>query len=159
MVDNFDCVCQEYTEFIKSITNNDYTERVIKVLPLLHAIMGMATEVGELMDLMKKYLINNKPLDEKKLKDECGDVFFYLMNAINISNSTLREVIDLNEAKLKTRFPEGYSHERRKNRNREAEEAAQDKVVKKAQKKNRWKGYFGSVGYSNGPGDNIYVYG
>lgn len=126
----FDKKCREYTDFIKSITNDDYAERVVKILPLLHAVMGMVTEAGEKMDLVKKYLIYNKPLDEKKLKDEYGDMFFYLMDAIGISNSTLREIIDLNEAKLRTRFPDGYSHEARKNRNREAEEAAQDEIYR-----------------------------
>lgn len=126
----FESKCQEYTDFIKSITNDDFAERVVRVLPLLHAMMGMVTEVGEMMDLMKKYLIYNKPLDKKKLKDEQGDLFFYLMNAIRVNDSTLDIVMKLNEAKLRVRFPDGYSHERRKNRNREDEEIAQDKIYK-----------------------------
>ena len=41
--------------------------------------LGLSGEIGEVTDLLKKYLYhrNGKPLDVNKLKDEMGDVLWY----------------------------------------------------------------------------------
>ena len=42
----------------------------------LHASMGMAGEVGEVLDLFKKQLFGKyKPVDESELINELGDLF------------------------------------------------------------------------------------
>ena len=51
-------------------------ERVSKIgtLRLLHAAMGLCTESGEFMDMMKKHILYGKTIDEVNLKEELGDL-------------------------------------------------------------------------------------
>jgi MazG nucleotide pyrophosphohydrolase domain len=44
---------------------------------LLHMVMGLAGEVGEILDVCKKFAIYNKPLDFAHLREELGDLLFY----------------------------------------------------------------------------------
>ena len=43
-----------------------------------HMFCGMITELGELVDVFKKNLAYNKPLDWKNIKEELGDFFWYV---------------------------------------------------------------------------------
>jgi NTP pyrophosphatase (non-canonical NTP hydrolase) len=43
-----------------------------------HAIMGIITELGELMDIYKKHLFYGKPIDQEHLVEELGDLFWYI---------------------------------------------------------------------------------
>ena len=54
-------------------SSSQYNSRII------HAIMGLATEAGELIDALKKHVFYGKPIDEKNLIEECGDVMWYLV--------------------------------------------------------------------------------
>lgn len=45
---------------------------------LAHARMGIITEVGELTDLYKRHLIYGKDFDTANLKEEIGDICWYI---------------------------------------------------------------------------------
>ncbi len=45
-----------------------------------HMASGIITELGEIMDLYKKELAYKKPLDINHLKEEIGDVIWYVAN-------------------------------------------------------------------------------
>src|SRR5437764_1204166 len=45
---------------------------------LLHAILGISGEAGELVDAFKKELIYGKTLDIENLKEEAGDILWYM---------------------------------------------------------------------------------
>jgi NTP pyrophosphatase (non-canonical NTP hydrolase) len=45
---------------------------------LNHMIMGIITEVGELVDIFKKELAYGKPMDIVNVGEEVGDIMFYL---------------------------------------------------------------------------------
>jgi NTP pyrophosphatase (non-canonical NTP hydrolase) len=73
--------------------------------------LGLSGEVGEVTDLLKKFLYhrNGKPLDSEKLKDELGDVlwnFFILLDTLDL---TFEEVMMTNARKLETRHPNGFN--------------------------------------------------
>lgn len=55
-------------------------------LRLIHAILGIAGETGELTDVVKKHILYNKPLDVVNVKEECGDLLFGVNRPIPISN-------------------------------------------------------------------------
>lgn len=79
--------------------------------PLAHAAMGIAGEAGELLDAIKKHVIYGKELDVVNVREELGDLMFYmtaLMNELKISEWLC---ITENVEKLKKRYPEGYSDE------------------------------------------------
>jgi len=45
---------------------------------LLHMVVGVAGEAGELLDAIKKHVVYNKSLDFKNVIEELGDIEFYL---------------------------------------------------------------------------------
>jgi len=127
--EDFDIYMDRYVNFTDSVANHDIGERTLKILPLLHGVLGLGTEVGELMDIVKKYMVYNVPIDEFKIKDEGGDIIHYFTYILKWMKASLRECIEMNEAKCRERFPDGYSHEARANRNRAKEEEAQRKAI------------------------------
>lgn len=58
---------------------------------LLHMIMGVCGEAGELLDALKKHIIYGKQLDMINVIEELGDIEFYLQgirNELMISRTT-----------------------------------------------------------------------
>lgn len=45
-----------------------------------HMLMGVISEIGEIVDAYKKELAYNKPFDRVNLKEEVADVLWYLCN-------------------------------------------------------------------------------
>lgn len=78
---------------------------------LLKNALGLAGEAGETVEMIKKHVFHGKALDKDKLKKELGDVFWYLSQLGAAAGLTLEEIGSENIAKLKARYPEGYSHE------------------------------------------------
>ncbi len=78
-------------------------------LRLLHAQIGLSGEVGELADAIKKHVMYGKELDITNLKEECGDVLWYMAILLDEIGSSFGEVMAINDAKLKTRYPNGFT--------------------------------------------------
>lgn len=70
--------------------------------------LGLAGEVGEVVDIIKKDRYQAQPLDREKLKNEIGDVLWYLTNLTASLGMTLQEVAESNSAKLRKRYPDGF---------------------------------------------------
>ncbi len=110
-------------EFMKdAIATSEFDERMViqrlhsgapsrKMLNLLNAAMGMA-EGMEFSEHVKKYVFYGKRLEPDKMKEELGDLFWYMMIAIHEMGWTLEDVMDHNVAKRKRRYPEGKFSER-----------------------------------------------
>jgi NTP pyrophosphatase (non-canonical NTP hydrolase) len=76
---------------------------------VLHAAFGLVTEAGELLDALKKATFYGKPLDVTNIKEEAGDILWYLailFDAINTDFSTEQARVI---AKLRARFPEKFT--------------------------------------------------
>lgn len=78
---------------------------------LEHAIDGLATEAGELLDAMKKAKYYGKELDLTNLKEEGGDMLWYLALMFDELGTSFEEEMARNNAKLKARFPEKFTQE------------------------------------------------
>jgi NTP pyrophosphatase (non-canonical NTP hydrolase) len=74
----------------------------------LHMLMGMMTEVGELVDVYKKNLAYSKPIDLVNVKEEIGDLMWYISEFCNHNGFDLEQILQLNIDKLKSRFPEKF---------------------------------------------------
>lgn len=85
-------------------------------LRLLHAAMGMQTEVAEFTDALKKSLFYGKPLDVVNLKEEIGDALWYIEVALDVLESTTEEEQVRVINKLKARYPEKFTTEAALNR-------------------------------------------
>jgi NTP pyrophosphatase (non-canonical NTP hydrolase) len=84
-----------------------------QVIPTLHlAVMGLglAGESGEVADLLKKWLGHGHQRDLAKLTSELGDVLWYVAAIATACGLTMDEVAIYNEAKLKNRYPAGFTH-------------------------------------------------
>jgi NTP pyrophosphatase (non-canonical NTP hydrolase) len=90
---------------------------------LLHGQLGATGEMGELASAIEKYMFYNQPFDRNNVIYEIGDVLWYLCEMCDALDIGLEQVMELNIAKLRKRFPEKYSDERalEENRDRVAE--------------------------------------
>lgn len=88
---------------------------------LLHAMIGMCTETGEFADALKRHIFYGKSYDPVNLKEEIGDILWYVACACNALELDMQDVMDTNIAKLKARYGEKFSEERAENRNLELE--------------------------------------
>ena len=73
------------------------------------AAMGLAGEAGEVVDYLKKVLYHGKPLNREKLKDELGDVLWYLSEVYSTFSIRLEDVAVGNIEKLRKRYPNGFT--------------------------------------------------
>lgn len=79
---------------------------------LINSVMGLCGEAGEAIDIVKKHLFHNHPLDKDGLIMELGDIAWYLAEAANALDIPLEEILMRNIEKLKKRYPEGFQRER-----------------------------------------------
>lgn len=92
-----------------------------KTLRILHATMGICTESGELMDAVKKHLLYGKELDYTNLKEEAGDLFWYVALLADAVGFTFEDTFDKNIAKLRARYPNKFTEHDALNRDLEKE--------------------------------------
>lgn len=78
-------------------------------LRVLHAAMGISGEAGELMDAIKKHILYDKPLDITNVKEEIGDLCWYMALMLDEVGSSFEEVMKMNHDKLEKRFPGGFT--------------------------------------------------
>lgn len=78
---------------------------------LIHYAFGLGTEAGELQDAVKKFVAYGKPLDKTNIKEEVGDLLWYIARICTLNGWTIQEVMDLNINKLKSRYPEKFTEE------------------------------------------------
>ena len=83
---------------------------------VLNACLGLAGEVGELNDMIKKWVFHEKELDETHLKKELGDVMWYVAMMCQSMGWELNDVLQMNIDKLIARYPEGFDVDRANHR-------------------------------------------
>ncbi len=76
---------------------------------VMHMGLGVAGEAGEVVDYLKKCIVNGRELDPQKVLDECGDVLFYMQGLLMNFDYDIEDAMNYNVRKLRKRYPEGYS--------------------------------------------------
>jgi NTP pyrophosphatase (non-canonical NTP hydrolase) len=71
---------------------------------LIHMVIGIAGEAGELLDAIKKKAIYRKVLDRENVIEELGDLEFYMEGLRQELGITREECIEANMTKLKKRY-------------------------------------------------------
>jgi len=126
---------EKYKEFVKEVTSDasNHREEMIQRLVdiektyglnpslLMTAAIGLSSESGEFIEIVKKAVFQGKPLDNDvqfHLKRELGDIMWYVANACRALDLTLDDIISENVDKLKSRYPGGefdvhYSEKRK----------------------------------------------
>lgn len=124
-----------YVGLVLRTESNDYEairQRLqdCSTLRLLHGLMGLQTEVGEMMDVLKKHIFYGKPMDWDNLFEEAGDLSWYLGLTLAILHLKLGVTMDdclaANIAKLKARYPAQFEEAGALFRDLEAEKITMD---------------------------------
>lgn len=78
---------------------------------ILDSCLGLSGEVGELNDMVKKWIFHEADIDLGHLKKELGDVMWYVAMMCESVGWNLDDVMQVNIDKLKNRYPEGFDPE------------------------------------------------
>ena len=122
-----------YQQFVNSIVKPG-AEIVRQLTPtqahLLHMAVGVSGEAGELLDAVKKHCVYQQQIDLDNIKEEAGDILFYLTGLLNELDMSLEECINANTAKLSKRYASGsYSNEAAIARADKVEEVKEEKTI------------------------------
>ena len=118
-----------YTDFVTKVTSEpsidldalkesfDEIERNsgIKTPRLLTAALGLGSETGEFVEIVKKMYLQGKPPSEDNIfhmKRELGDIMWYWATACASLNLDPYEVISENQEKLAARYGEKFEVKR-----------------------------------------------
>ena len=115
-----------YTDFVTKVTSDpsidlemlkksfDDIENSsnIKTPRLLTAALGLGSETGEFVEIVKKMFLQGKPPSEDNIfhmKRELGDIMWYWVTACMALNLDPTEVILENQKKLEARYGEKFT--------------------------------------------------
>lgn len=101
---------------MSKVSMNDYQEwcltkfngKLDKASAIANCAMGLCGESGEVSEIAKKWLFHDRPLDERHLSEELGDVLFYLCVLAALLGVSIEQIISLNQEKLNQRYPNGF---------------------------------------------------
>ena len=118
-----------YTDFVTKVTSDpsinldDLKKRFdeieaqssIKAPRLLTAALGLGSETGEFVEIVKKMVLQGKPASEDNIfhmKRELGDIMWYWTTACASLDLDPYEVISENQKKLEARYGEKFEVDR-----------------------------------------------
>ena len=118
-----------YSEFVEKVTsqpslNTKALKRSIdeiesssniKIPRLLTAALGLGSESGEFVEIVKKMILQGKPPSEENIfhmKRELGDIMWYWTTACASLGLDPYEVISENQKKLEARYGEQFEVQR-----------------------------------------------
>jgi NTP pyrophosphatase (non-canonical NTP hydrolase) len=95
------------------IFDEDYASKARRTLSsndnvIEHMIIGLVTEAGELMDAWKKHKFYGRDLDIQNIKEELGDIHWYLGILHDEIGYSEKEARDDNITKLQKRYPDKF---------------------------------------------------
>lgn len=76
---------------------------------LVDAAAGLSEEAGEILGLVRKHVYQAHALNSDRLQAELGDALWCLTVTALGAGLTLEHVAATNVAKLRARYPDGYS--------------------------------------------------
>ena len=108
----------EYQKLAMRTNDGESTVRLAKAMfeheydydmgGLIMATMGLSGEVGELNDMIKKWIFHKSDMDITHAKKELGDIMWYIACMAESFGWSLDEIMQMNIDKLKARFPDGF---------------------------------------------------
>lgn len=122
-IDNYKWLFDEVVNCIdiNKITYQQQAHRTLNYLETdqlnaIHMLLGLGSEVGELMDAYKKAIAYGQELDLTNVIEELGDIKFYISNFCTLLNINEDVVGQKNIDKLIARYPDKFSNENAENR-------------------------------------------
>lgn len=96
---------KEYRRLARTTRKNLLMDRMDD----LHMILGLMTEIGEVADIFKKQIAYGVEPDWVNVQEEIGDFLWYVVNFCDLHNFDLEKILDMNIAKLATRYPNQFT--------------------------------------------------
>lgn len=93
-----------------------------------HAITGLVTEAAEMADAIKKAKFYGKELDITNIKEESGDILWYLALLFDAIGTTFEIEQQRVINKLKVRYPDKFTKEEAVNRDLASEREVLERV-------------------------------
>ena len=133
---------KEFGDFLEEWINQteSYTDLALKTLNkdvfeqkdlILNASLGLSGEVGEVNDIIKKYMYHGHNLDDdtkEKIILELGDVCWYVaLMAWAIDKTKFEDVLNKNIAKLEKRYHGEFTTEKSVNRKEDSDNSCEEK--------------------------------
>ncbi|GAB5053302.1 nucleoside triphosphate pyrophosphohydrolase family protein [Pediococcus ethanolidurans] len=89
---------------------NDYQKKANRTLfgneqVLTNCALGLASESGQVVDLVKNYTFHGKDLNREELTKEMGDVLWYLSQVAEWADIPFEQVAQENIETLNQRYP------------------------------------------------------
>ena len=97
-------------ESLKSSLDSIQNNSDIDIPRLLTGALGLGSETGEFVEIVKKMFLQGKPPSEDNIfhmKRELGDIMWYVAQACMALDTDFNEIIEMNVEKLKARYPGG----------------------------------------------------
>ena len=109
------------------MNEQDYMTEVLRTLPGSHTLkdkltlsaFGLTSESGEVANSIKQVIFQGHHLDTMHLIEELGDILWYMVLACSTLDCTLEDVMNVNVAKLRERYPNGFESARSIHRSHE----------------------------------------
>jgi NTP pyrophosphatase (non-canonical NTP hydrolase) len=98
-----------------------------------HAVVGLAGEVGELAQLLERWVYYGQSLSIPDVEEEVGDCLWYLALLCTAVGVPMERAMERNLAKLKARFPHKFTEEAAANRDMAAERKASKEATEKVE--------------------------
>ena len=114
---------KRYAEFVDAVTSDEskdfvalsdrlvaLDEKGANIERLATGAIGLCSEGGEIMEIVKKLVFQGKPYDEETvfhLKRELGDVLWYYTQCLIALDVSIEEIVEMNVEKLVKRYPGG----------------------------------------------------
>lgn len=83
---------------------------------VLNGALGLCGEAGEVADSVKKAYMQGHHIDCAHIAEELGDVLWYIAETATAIGYDMETIMQMNIAKLRKRYPDGFSAERSINR-------------------------------------------
>jgi NTP pyrophosphatase (non-canonical NTP hydrolase) len=106
-----------YCAIIAREYNIDFSQISRKSNNPMETLIRIVKHTCSLLDMLKKKLYYNKPIDESKFKTNFYEVLLNLSDYANQYSINIEETFDINISKLRARYGEKFSSEKAINRN------------------------------------------
>lgn len=111
----------EYSKMVRALVKSPKTiliEMSDVKTDYLHAVIGIASEAGELLDACKKCFVYNQKVNVENIIEELGDLEFYIEQLRQLFDISREDTLKANMDKLAVRYKEyQYSDLQAKERN------------------------------------------
>ena len=74
------------------------------LIRLLHGVIGVVTEAGEMTEQLYSHMYEGKKLDEVNIAEEIGDLFWYFAVICDTAGISFESLMDKNIEKLRARY-------------------------------------------------------